>query len=151
MKIFEITENDIDILMNSRISLLPENTDFWEKNRQELKSQLLHINQILDDKYNKPREKGKSRQHTNAYFLNKDRKQKTFETIQAWYKNVGGYPGNERLTLVKIAEESKLHVLTIRNFLETYNAKLKLGHSSIAKNVIDILDKTFSTFTDEDL
>jgi hypothetical protein len=148
MKKFELTVADIDTMLASRIANGGQDIKIWESTKALIEGQLFYINQALDLKYNQPRKQGKSQQYVNAVELNKARKEHTFNTLQEWYKTHAAdliASGGGPLSITKIAIYTGLHILTVRNFLKRQDVDLDLGCGKyIAKNVIYIMEKTFS-------
>ena len=148
MKKFELTEDDINQIIDNRISYKPEDIDYvrvHEGIRANLNSYLELINSMLDTKYNKPREAGKSKQQVTAWNATTFKQDKTYTALETWYKTTGDLLSTDKkVSLSLIARDTKLHINTVRRFLELHQDKLNMDKNiSISVSVMDILSRVF--------
>lgn len=150
MKKFELNEDDINNLIDKHIGYAPENHIYvqsYEKIRANLNSYLELINSMLETKYNKPREAGKRRQQVTGWNVSAFKKDKTYTAFEKWYKSsVDLFNTGKKPTLAQISRDTKLHINTVRNFLQLHQDKLNMDKgTSISISVMDILSKVFKS------
>lgn len=148
MKKFELTEDDINKLLDERVAFNPDNLDYvriHNEIRKNLVRELDLINTMLDRKYNIPRMPGKSKQQVTAWNATTFKQDKTYTALETWYKTTGDLLATDKKTsLSQIARDTKLHINTIRRFLELHQDKLNMPKSSISECVMDILSRVFN-------
>ena len=148
MKKFELTEDDINKLLDERVAFNPDNLDYvriHNEIRKNLVRELDLFNTMLDRKYNIPRMPGKSKQQVTAWNATIFKQDKTYTALEKWYKTSGDLLATDKKTsLSQITRDTKLHINTVRKFLELHQDKLSMPKISISECVMDILSRVFN-------
>lgn len=123
MKKIELTNDDIERFIADRVANNPARADELNQYRHISSLYLAYINNVLSFKYEtEKKRKATNKQMNSAHATNEKRRYKTYTTIKAYCES---HKYNDALTVFDIARGTKLHINTVRNFInkhkESYN------------------------------
>ena len=138
MKKIELTNDDIERFIADRVAKNPARADELNQYRHISSLYLAYINNVIGFKYNQPNDQNTSKQRNSAHATNEKRRYRTYTTIKAYCES---HKYNDALTVFDIAHGTKLHINTVRNFINKHKESYNNNHTV---SVMELLRLVFS-------